>query len=99
MSKTVRYKLSGEEHRIVLAAANQMGISVEALALQSLRYVLQRAYELGRAHSERSELGTTNEVRGEHREQGQNQVTETDTEDTRAESPLESGTDSTPVER
>ena len=47
MSKTVRYKLSEAEFRIVQEAAEGLGITVDKLGRQSLFYVLAKAQELG----------------------------------------------------
>lgn len=46
MSKTVRYKLSEEEYKVVLESAETLGISVDKLAYQALAYVLRQAREL-----------------------------------------------------
>lgn len=44
MSKTVRYKLSGEEHKEVLHFCNQIGLSIEKVAKQALFMAIEQAY-------------------------------------------------------
>ena len=44
MSKTVRYKLSGPEHKAVLDFVNQIGLPLEQVAKQSLFLAIEQAY-------------------------------------------------------
>lgn len=46
MSRTVRYKLTEAEFRVVLEAASGLGVSVDELGKQALALVLQQAREL-----------------------------------------------------
>lgn len=46
MSYTVKFKLTEEEHRVVLASAGAVGLSVDRLAYQALAYVLRQARQL-----------------------------------------------------
>lgn len=46
MSKTIRYKLSEEEYRVVLESAQAVGLSADRLAYQALAYVLRQARQL-----------------------------------------------------
>lgn len=71
MSRTVRFKLSEAEHKIVLNASHGLGISVDELARQALAYILTRAQELSNAQTNRGNALNTSgpESSGTHSEQ------------------------------
>lgn len=48
MSKTIRFKLSEEEYKVVLQSAQGIGISADKLAYQALAYVLRQARQLSK---------------------------------------------------
>lgn len=52
MSKTVRFKLSEEEYRVVTKSAKGLGVSIDVLAKQALAYTLQQARELAKSIQE-----------------------------------------------